>query len=446
MVVIERSPHSNNESSHYYAHNRPKYHPFYFPLQILAMRKLLFYYLLAALCPLSATASPQKIIPLRIGDSLPDILLTNVQNHPSSIIRLSNPDDKLTILDFWSTFCGSCLDAMPHMQTLQAQFGDRIKIILVNAYPGDDMPKVNRVFDKIEQRKGFKVTLPFVIGQLELAEYFPHRFVPHYVWLKNGKVAAITNREAVTAANITRILSGKFLQSKMKADNMGFNRNSPLQSDDDTEGIPNYITRSLLTKHKDGIGGGEGMGRDSSGAYYRYYYLNTTGLTLLQKFLPSLNVTGWNQLSVDNNVFNRLGEHVLTDTFCYELITRPQTRELLRQEAAQDLSRLFPVQINTVKMVRQCLVLQSSKKNTLKSFEYDDGGFSRQQAVLFLNRHPAMSDLPVIDDDPQGSSIPVKLAEKVSTREEFLSLLKKAGIAVSIEAREIEITNIALNP
>src|SRR6185312_10987349 len=74
-------------------------------------------------------AQQPALKPLSIGDTVPDITLTNVYNYPSSTIKLSDLKGKLVILDFWSTWCGSCIEAMPESEKLQNGFGNKIQII-----------------------------------------------------------------------------------------------------------------------------------------------------------------------------------------------------------------------------------------------------------------------------------------------------------------------------
>src|SRR5690606_23711896 len=42
-----------------------------------------------------------------------------------------------------------------------------------------------------------------------LHNMFPHRGIPHLVWLKNNRVIAVTNSTYGTAANIKRLLDGE---------------------------------------------------------------------------------------------------------------------------------------------------------------------------------------------------------------------------------------------
>ena len=72
---------------------------------------------------------------LKIGENLPEnVWSTPLQlvNHPQKTITLNQDKDKLILLDFWNTWCSSCLLNFPKMEELQKQFGDKIKILAVS--------------------------------------------------------------------------------------------------------------------------------------------------------------------------------------------------------------------------------------------------------------------------------------------------------------------------
>jgi thiol-disulfide isomerase/thioredoxin len=71
------------------------------------------------LLPILCGAQSPPVRALTVGDTVPDITIRNVYNYPDSVIKLSDLKGKLTILDFWATWCGSCLSAFPEMHDLK---------------------------------------------------------------------------------------------------------------------------------------------------------------------------------------------------------------------------------------------------------------------------------------------------------------------------------------
>ncbi|MGN6421375.1 MAG: TlpA family protein disulfide reductase [Pseudobacter sp.] len=154
-------------------------------------------------------AQPYKA--LNIGDQVPSFSFTLIND----VIKKSNLQDfkgKLLMLDFWALGCSSCIDGFPKMEALQKEFGDKVKIILVNAWANMDklneQAKDNKLFKK---NVGFS-TLPASNGDSTWKQLFPHSAVPLHVWVDpSGKVVAKTYPHNVNSANIQKVLDGKAL-------------------------------------------------------------------------------------------------------------------------------------------------------------------------------------------------------------------------------------------
>jgi len=168
----------------------------------------------------------QTVRPLSIGDTVPDITITNVYNYPASTIHLSDLKDKLVILDFWATWCGSCIHGFPKMDSLQKKFSNKLQIILVNnnGGNGNNEEKVKTFFSKIELKTKGAFVLPSTTRQSPLLlQLFPHTFIPHYVWIGPGeKVLAITSSTEVTAENIEAVINRRRITLPVKVDSLNF--------------------------------------------------------------------------------------------------------------------------------------------------------------------------------------------------------------------------------
>src|SRR5690606_28167319 len=69
---------------------------------------------------------------LNIGDTVPDISFT-VCNFNMPTAKLSDFAGRLVILDFWATWCGSCIKMFPKVDSLQKKFINKVVFILVNS-------------------------------------------------------------------------------------------------------------------------------------------------------------------------------------------------------------------------------------------------------------------------------------------------------------------------
>ncbi|MFB9863675.1 TIGR03435 family protein [Rufibacter immobilis] len=89
------------------------------------MKKLL------SLCFLIAVLHGPLLAQTNIGEAAPGITFPTVLNGASRFLQLADLKGKAVLLEFWATWCGPCVQAMPHLQELQQQFKDRLQVITV---------------------------------------------------------------------------------------------------------------------------------------------------------------------------------------------------------------------------------------------------------------------------------------------------------------------------
>lgn len=199
----------------------------------------------------SANAQDYKPIhPLKPGDSVPAITIKNVMNFRSDILRLSDFKGKIVILDFWATWCSSCLNHFAEADSIQKNLSDKIQIILVNTSSTRDTR--NRIAEVMKRFEPF--TLPTVVSDTVLDKMFPHFSLPHYVWIdQRGVVRLTTSGEELTLNNVYAFINDNKLPFYQKVD---FNPRRPLYTVDDLP-LNSLAAFSILLKGKiDGIDGG----------------------------------------------------------------------------------------------------------------------------------------------------------------------------------------------
>src|SRR6218665_3012751 len=162
---------------------------------------------------------------LKIGDPLPDITVNDVIHHTDGEIKLSAYKGQLLILDFWATWCSPCIAMLPKTDSLQKAFKDEVVFLPVTYQSAED---VNKLLNRSKKLSGFG--LPIVVNDKVLHQYFPHKELPHYVWIdQNGIVKAITGHTEVTASNIRAQLRDNTVALEEKRDVIvKYNRDQPL--------------------------------------------------------------------------------------------------------------------------------------------------------------------------------------------------------------------------
>ncbi|MDE1191490.1 MAG: TlpA disulfide reductase family protein [Arachidicoccus sp.] len=156
----------------------------------------------------------------KMGDTVPvNITFGNIHNLPQDILSFGTLRGKLVILDFWTTGCHSCFGAFPHLEELQNEFKDSLQIILVN--PWESKERVEQWISKRkESHTGPAIsTLPVIYGDSTWRIRFPHKTVPHHVWIdESGRVISYTNGYNTTRENIMNWLKKRKLELTPKID------------------------------------------------------------------------------------------------------------------------------------------------------------------------------------------------------------------------------------
>jgi thiol-disulfide isomerase/thioredoxin len=86
--------------------------------------------LVAMQLPIFAGVQSPPVKALSIADTMPGIPTGIMINYSKPSVRLSDFKNDLVILDFWSTWCAPCIEALPEFQQLQAEFGNKLQFVL----------------------------------------------------------------------------------------------------------------------------------------------------------------------------------------------------------------------------------------------------------------------------------------------------------------------------
>lgn len=144
---------------------------------------------------------------LRPGNQYPVYELANVINYTSPVLRLSDFKGKVIILDFWNTYCSSCIQAFPKLDSLQKLFKEEVQIILVN---NESSEKIETFFKKHPTIT--KPGVPMIISDTKLQKSFPAEGRPYIVWIdQQGVVRNFSNGTNLSKQNLRYFIDGKKL-------------------------------------------------------------------------------------------------------------------------------------------------------------------------------------------------------------------------------------------
>lgn len=149
-----------------------------------------------------------------LGLAAPQFTLKNLQGKDVSLSELAG---RVVVLDFWATWCGPCVSAMPHLQKLQEQFKDQpVTILGLNS---DYALSDEKLAAWMEKRKFTFGTLRLAEGTTTFQDYGVGG-IPHTVLIdKNGIVQDVTvgfmgdEHGEVLSARISKLLAGESLKT-----------------------------------------------------------------------------------------------------------------------------------------------------------------------------------------------------------------------------------------
>ncbi|HYW94820.1 MAG TPA: TlpA disulfide reductase family protein, partial [Bacteroidales bacterium] len=102
--------------------------------------------------------------------------------------NLGNFRNKVTILNFWATWCPPCRAEMPSLQKLYNDYGDKVNFVLVSS---EEAGKINPFL----KEEGY--TMPIYIQRSQLPPAFPVQSIPAtFVISKTGEIVVDKNGAA----------------------------------------------------------------------------------------------------------------------------------------------------------------------------------------------------------------------------------------------------------
>lgn len=156
-------------------------------------------------------ASKNALRVLKVGEKVPEdfwnITHEIYQNGKVTKQSLLASRDKLLVLDYWATWCSSCIIKFPEMQELQAQFPNELHVLLVNpsSYK-DGQAKIEALLNaKLPPFKTY--TLPTVIRDTTLIKLFEPAQLPQHIWIVDGYVRAITSSEFTDSNSVAAVIA-----------------------------------------------------------------------------------------------------------------------------------------------------------------------------------------------------------------------------------------------
>ena len=114
--------------------------------RFLKLGSFLFFCMATAAMSSSGFAQDDEAT-LTIGDKAPDIDIEHWVSDNDEMFPHTTKleEDKVYVIEFWATWCGPCISAMPHIADLQEKYEDKVQVISVS---DEDMETVEAFLEK----------------------------------------------------------------------------------------------------------------------------------------------------------------------------------------------------------------------------------------------------------------------------------------------------------
>lgn len=149
--------------------------------------------------------------PITVGEKCPPIHITDwIQNSPKD----KQLENKIVIIDFWATWCGPCIKAVPHFNELVKEFKDEEQLIFLSMTYEPPM-KIKRTLERIEFQSAVVTD-----QDNQTQEAFGIGEIPYTLIIKaDGTLAWKGHPESLKPAMIREVLAGKIPSETSEADN-----------------------------------------------------------------------------------------------------------------------------------------------------------------------------------------------------------------------------------
>ncbi|HEX3626857.1 MAG TPA: TIGR03435 family protein [Verrucomicrobiae bacterium] len=140
----------------------------------------------------------------KIGDIPPPLTLSKtIQGPPAAQISWDKLKGKVVVLEFWATWCGPCVKAIPHLNDLAEQFKNKPVVFISVTSENED---VVRLYPKNHPIKAWVGLDDYET----LNRAFHVKGIPHAVIVDaDGRIAAITHPADIKPENLQEVLAGK---------------------------------------------------------------------------------------------------------------------------------------------------------------------------------------------------------------------------------------------
>jgi thiol-disulfide isomerase/thioredoxin len=388
----------------------------------IAMKKIVFLLLILA---------HSTFAQLKNGDRVPNLQF-DLLNAPVTETNLYQLKGKVVLIEFWATWCGSCIVAMPHLKKLQSKYHDKLRIISVSY----ETPKRIRQFLKVRPSEVWFAS----DTTLTISNTFPHQLIPHTVLISpDGKLVANTRPELVTEKVVESLLQNQTVELQEKIDNK--------LTYEDLMNIhfsaTDTVTKRFMIQPR--IKGAPGF----STSHLDNRAFNGRRITAINCGLSTLY-----RIAHDDFPYSRTVDKIPDPekkAYCIDIIVADK-KELLPQ-LRKELSKIFDVRAEVRSEIKDAYVLRITDPEKVKKIpvntsdnrtyyarhgEIDQQSMTLTDFAAYLESY-GTADLPVVDETNNTQKFDIKFSFQPEDPGSLTKILTDMGLTLEKAKRKIDI-------
>lgn len=391
------------------------------------MKKLLSLVLLLTFFFIHAHASP-----IQIGSTLPDFSVP-LADQPS-LINQSILEGKITIIEFWATWCSPCHGAMEKLDQLQKQYSKEVQVLAVSQ---ESFGRIQRFIKK----KDYDFTY-LIDSAAVLNNFFPHRIIPHAVIIdQKGVVRAITEPSQINSVVIQKLLAQETINLPIKTENIDFD-----YADDYFKADINTESSFVIQPSIPGVGTFSKVPRQGPFADRRISLHNfmIDGLYREAYQMSTYRVA----YDMDKTKFNYDNP---THKFCVDLIVKPGKQQALYPTFIKNLEESFPIKAKKEQRTKEVAVLYRIDSLPLNLAAAKSEGQQKLSSNAFQHFNARFSDLAqhledygivgmaVLDETNDANFYQIDFQFLPEEQGAFQAGLREMGLGIRKATRTIEV-------